>query len=207
MATGKMATGIVTVMNHFEFTLRQLAERLAPMNTLKLEPERVPQAAVTLMLREQAGDTEALIIKRAEREGDPWSGNLALPGGRAQSDDADLMATAARETHEEVGVDLHNGGTFIGQLPLIATRNPRLPLLEITPLVAVAPPELSFQFSDEVATAFWVSIGRLKREGRSGEHRWQFGGVAQKWPAYPTEQGMIWGITERILTNFLQLLD
>lgn len=194
-------------MNSFEFTLRQLTERLSPLDDLKLEPERIPQAAVALILREQSGDTEALIIRRAEREGDPWSGNLALPGGRAQTDDHDLLATAARETHEEVGVDLHKGGEFIGRLPLISTRNPRLPRLEITPLVAVAPPELSFQFSDEVATAFWVSIGRMKREGRSGEHHWRFDGATQKWPGYPTEQGLIWGITERILTNFLQLLD
>lgn len=194
-------------MNDFLNIRRQLAERLAPLDALRLEPERIPQAAVALILREVGGSAEALIIKRAEREGDPWSGNLALPGGRAQADDADLLATAARETHEEIGVDLLSGGEFIGQLPLISTRNPRLPALEITPLVAVAPPDLSFQFSHEVADAFWVSITRLKREGRSGEYRRQFGDVLQKWPAYTTEQGLVWGITERILTNFLEHLD
>lgn len=194
-------------MSDFLTIRRQLTDRLAPLDALKLEPERIPQAAVALILREIGGSAEALIIKRAEREGDPWSGNLALPGGRAQADDADLLATAARETHEEIGVDLHSGGKFIGQLPLISTRNPRLPALEITPLVAIAPPELSFQFSHEVAAAFWVSVEGLKREGRSGEYRRQFGDALQKWPAYPTEQGLIWGITERILTNFLELLD
>ncbi|MDX2044019.1 MAG: CoA pyrophosphatase [Acidobacteriota bacterium] len=194
-------------MNDFEIIRRQLADRLASFNALTIEPERIPQAAVALILREQSGAAEALIIKRAEREGDPWSGNLALPGGRAQTNDKDLLATAARETHEEVGVDLLNGGEFIGQLPLIAPRNPRLPQIEITPLVAIAPPESSFQFSHEVSTAFWISVAKLKREGRSGEYKRQFGGVLQKWPAYPTEQGLIWGITERILTNFLDLLD
>lgn len=194
-------------MNDFLTIRRQLTERLSPLDDLKLEMERIPQAAVALILREVSGSAEALIIKRAEREGDPWSGNLALPGGRAQTNDKDLLATAARETHEEVGVDLLNGGEFIGQLPLIAPQNPRLPQIEITPLVAIAPPDLSFQFSHEVADGFWVSVERLKREGRSGEHRWQVGGAWQKWPAYPTEQGLIWGITERILTNFLELLD
>ncbi len=194
-------------MNDFEIIRRQLADRLASFNALTIEPERIPQAAVALILREQSGAAEALIIKRAEREGDPWSGNLALPGGRAQTDDRDLLATAARETLEEIGVDLLGGGEFIGQLPLIAPRNPRLPQIEITPLVAIAPPESSLQFSHEVSTAFWVSVAQLKREGRSGEYKRQFGGVLQKWPAYPTEQGLIWGITERILTNFLDLLD
>lgn len=194
-------------MNDFTSIRRQLTDRLAPFNALAIEPERIPQAAVALILREVNGDAEALIIKRAERAGDPWSGNLALPGGRAQTNDRDLLATAARETHEEIGVDLLSDGEFIGQLPLIAPRNPRLPQIEITPLVAIAPPEFRFQFSNEVAAAFWVSVGRMKHEGRSGEHRWQFGGAWQKWPAYPTEQGLIWGITERILTNFLDLLD
>ncbi|MGH9803362.1 MAG: NUDIX hydrolase [Blastocatellia bacterium] len=194
-------------MSDFNSIRRQLTDRLAPFNALTIEPERIPQAAVALILREQSGVAEALIIKRAEREGDPWSGNLALPGGRAQANDTDLLATAARETHEEIGVDLHSSGEFIGQLPLISTRNPRLPALEISPLVAIAPTDLSFQFSHEVAAAFWVSVGRLKREGPSGEYRRQFGDVLQKWPAYPTEHGLIWGITERILTNFLELLD
>jgi 8-oxo-dGTP pyrophosphatase MutT (NUDIX family) len=197
-------------MNDFLTIRRQLTERLAPLAALKLEPERIPQAAVALILREVGGSAEALIIKRAEREGDPWSGNLALPGGRAQASDKDLLATAARETHEEVGVDLLSGGEFIGQLPLIAPRNPRLPALEITPLVAIAPLEHEFRLSDEVADVFWISIARLKREGNSAEYRRASGGVMQKWPAYQLEAGrndLIWGITERILTNFLELLD
>ncbi|HQR35490.1 MAG TPA: CoA pyrophosphatase [Blastocatellia bacterium] len=194
-------------MSDFELIRRRLDEQLAPPHNLTIETARIRQAAVTLLLREAQSEAELLIIKRAEREGDPWSGHLALPGGRAEPQDENLLATAARETHEEIGVDLHNGGMFIGQLPLIAPRIPRLPQIEITPLVAIAPPKHEFQFSDEVVSAFWVSVGRLKREGRSGEHRWQFGGTTQKWPAYPTEQGLIWGITERILTNFLELLD
>ncbi|MBP6821671.1 MAG: CoA pyrophosphatase [Acidobacteria bacterium] len=194
-------------MSDLELIRRRLNERLVPPHNLRIETARIRQAAVTLLLRQSQSAAELLIIKRAERDGDPWSGHLALPGGRAEPEDADLLATAARETHEEIGVDLLSGGEFIGQLPLIAPKNPRLPQIEITPLVAVAPPLHEFQFSDEVAAAFWVSVGRLKREGRSGEHQWLSGGAAQKWPAYPTEQGLIWGITERILTNFLQLLD
>ncbi|MEK7830137.1 MAG: CoA pyrophosphatase, partial [Acidobacteriota bacterium] len=180
---------------------------LAPPHNLRIEAARIRQAAVALLLRETQSATELLVIKRAEREGDPWSGHLALPGGRAEPQDADLLATAVRETNEEIGVDLRNGGEVIGQLPLIAPRNPRLPQIEITPLVAVAPPQHDFLFSDEVVHAFWIPVERLKRGGNSGEYRRQFGNVLQKWPAYPTEQGLIWGITERILTNFLQLLD
>ena len=92
-------------MNDFEMIRRQLDERLAPPRQIPIEPERVPQAAVSLILRDAQGSAQTLIIKRAERPGDHWSGHLALPGGRAQIEDGDLIATAARETYEEVGID------------------------------------------------------------------------------------------------------
>ena len=186
---------------------RQLEQRLAAPRHILIEPERVPQAAVSLILRDAQGSAQALIIKRAERPGDHWSGHLALPGGRAQVDDADLIATAARETYEEVGIDLHDGGGFIGQLDMLATTNPRLPRLEITPFVAIAPPGFTLNLSDEVARAFWVSVAGIKRDGPSIHFSMRVGDAINKWPAYPSEGGPIWGITERILTNFLTLLD
>lgn len=190
---------------------RRLAERLPTPHRLQIEPDRISQAAVTLLLRERGDDDEILIIKRAERAGDPWSGHLALPGGRAQAEDADLLITAARETLEEVGVDLLGSPAsrdrFIGQLPLLAPHNPSLPRIEITPLVAVAPDGAMMSLSHEVEMTFWISVNRLKAAGRSAEYRLHFGDYVRKWPAYPSLGGPIWGITERILTDFLTLLD
>ena len=62
-------------------------------------------AAVALVLR-QAPALELLLIKRSSSEDDPWSGQMALPGGRRDPADAGLQHTAIRETHEEVGLDL-----------------------------------------------------------------------------------------------------
>jgi 8-oxo-dGTP pyrophosphatase MutT (NUDIX family) len=194
-------------MSDFAMIRRQLEERLTAPRRILIEPERIPQAAVSLILRDAQNSAQALIIKRAERPGDHWSGHLALPGGRTQMEDADLIATAARETYEEVGIDLFNGGEFIGQLDIVATTTPRLPPLEITPFVAVAPREFALSLSDEVAAAFWISIADLKREGRSSFISMNVGDAISRWPAYPSEGGPIWGITERILTNFLSLLD
>ena len=194
-------------MNDFEIIRRQLDEKLAPPRKLMIEPERIPQAAVTLILIEKGGSAQALIIKRAERPGDHWSGHLALPGGRAQSEDSDLIATAARETYEEVGINLLEGGEFIGQLETLAPNNPRLPRIEITPFVAIAPSEFTLTLNYEVAQVFWVSVSDLKRDNRSSFFSFQMGDVINKWPAYPSEGGPIWGITERILTDFLKLLD
>jgi 8-oxo-dGTP pyrophosphatase MutT (NUDIX family) len=194
-------------MNDFEIIRRKLCHRLAAPRHIKIERDRVPQAAVSLILHEAHGSAQALIIKRAERPGDHWSGHLALPGGRAHVEDRDLIATAARETYEEVGIDLRDGGEFIGQLDMLATTNPRLPRLEITPFVAIAPPGFTLRLNREVASVFWVSVAGLKREGPSSSFSMRVGDAINKWPAYPSEGGPIWGITERILTNFLALLD
>src|SRR2546421_732987 len=63
-------------------------------------------AAVSLVLVEGPRGVDLLLIRRAERPDDPWSGQIALPGGRQDPDDVDLLATAARETREETGVEL-----------------------------------------------------------------------------------------------------
>ncbi len=194
-------------MSDFQIIRRRLGERLAPPRNLPIEPERIPQAAVALILRETEGAAQALIIKRAERPGDHWSGHLALPGGRAQVEDEGLITTAARETYEEVGINLVEGAGFIGQLEVLVPTNPILPPLEITPFVAIAPAEFTLRLSHEVAHVFWISIADLKREGRSSVYSMRFGETVKTWPAYPCAGGPIWGITERILTNFLSLLD
>ncbi|MBO0798209.1 MAG: CoA pyrophosphatase [Blastocatellia bacterium] len=192
-------------MTNFELLCEQLSERLAPLASLEIEADRIPQAAVTIILREEAGVAQALIIKRAERPGDHWSGHLALPGGRVDpARDENLLATAARETREEVGIDLLNGGKFIGRLPALSTNNNLLPRIEINPFVAIAPAIFSLEPNHaEVDSVFWVSLCRLKRAGRSDEFRLKFGDVVRKWPAYTSEGGPIWGITERIITDFL----
>jgi 8-oxo-dGTP pyrophosphatase MutT (NUDIX family) len=198
---------ISTTMTDFEMIRRQLEGRLSAPRHMPIEPERVPQAAVSLILRDAQGSAQALIIKRAERPGDHWSGHLALPGGRAQIEDVDLIVTAARETYEEVGIDLRDGGEFIGQLEILSPTTLRLPRIEVAPFVAVAPPEFTLKLNSEVASAFWISIADLKREGLSSSVSMSGDGLIKKWPAYPSEGGPIWGITERILTTFLSLLD
>jgi 8-oxo-dGTP pyrophosphatase MutT (NUDIX family) len=198
-------------MSEFDMIRRRLDERLPPPHSLRIEADRIRQAAVTLLLREELGSAELLIIKRAEREGDPWSGHLALPGGRAEPQDADLLATAARETYEEIGVDLLGSDgsrkRFVGQLPLIVPMNPGLPQIEITPLVALAPPNLTMTLSGEVIATFWIPILQLRRDGPSATHSFRHGDLLIKRAAYAIEGGLVWGITERILTTFLALLN
>lgn len=194
-------------MNTLAEVVRQLNTSALPLEPLPVESERIKQAAVTILLREEQGIPEILIIQRAERPGDPWSGHLALPGGRADAEDANLIFTAARETWEEVGIPLVAEEHFIGRLQTLLPKNARLPQIEITPLIALAPAEIELRLNEEVAAAFWLPIHELQAGGLSDIYRMPLGETIIKYPAYPSPNGPIWGITERILTEFLGLLS
>ena len=202
---------------------RLAAEGLAPTEAGEFEPREegaspygeLRQAAVALVLRGGQEGAELLVIKRSEAERDHWSGHLALPGGRAEPSDESLQATAVRETFEEVGLNLRAGGGVLARLGTVTPQSPFAPRISVTPYVAVAPVEYhagevapkTLELSGEVAAAFWVPVDELKRGGRSAVFRMAFAGVEREWPAYPSEHGVIWGITERILTEFLGLVD
>lgn len=167
-------------------------------------PEALP-AAVALILIERQG-LEALFIKRAARVGDPWSGQVALPGGRYEPEDRDLLITAIRETGEETGVDLSRAER-LGALDDLYPRTPTLPPVRVRPFVftiLAAPPLV---ISDEVERAFWVPLARLGDPGVRRDVKLIVRGEPRIFPAYDLGEDVIWGMTERILTPFLTMLD
>src|SRR4051794_9364703 len=124
-------------------------------------------AAIALVLRPgpgeaQPGDPEMLMIKRAEAEGDPWSGHIACPGGRMEPGDHDLAVTAVRETLEETGVDVARDGRLLGHLDDLSPRTPALPPIVIRPYVALVRAGVEIVPSREVAAAFWVPVSALR---------------------------------------------
>ena len=95
-----------------------------------LRPHKIPfrrrfaRASVALIFRStENGGKELLFIQRARREGDPWSGDMAFPGGRLQPEDASARAAAERETLEETGMDLRRHGRFLTRLSDLVTRH------------------------------------------------------------------------------------
>ena len=87
-------------------TLDAIEARLAAASPVLDVKDVRMAAAVALVLREVDGDLEALFIRRAEHDDDPWSGDLAFPGGRLDPGDADAQAAAERESREELSLDL-----------------------------------------------------------------------------------------------------
>ncbi len=163
-------------------------------------------AAVALVLIEGHEGLEALFIHRAERAGDPWSGQVALPGGRHEPSDPDLLATAIRETLEETGVDLSHA-EHLGALDDLHPRTSALPPVLVRPFVFALVSRPPLVPSAEVQHAFWLPFARLLAPGVRREATLAVRGVERTFPAYLIGEEMIWGMTERIVTPFLSLLS
>lgn len=164
-------------------------------------------AAVAIALRDGDDGLEALFIHRAERAGDTWSGQIAFPGGRREPGDADLLATAIRETREEIGVDLA-AAERLGVLDDLHPRTPILPPVVVRPFVFALTDQPPITLSAEVQGAFWVSFRALQAPGAQGEIIVDHPGIPRRiLPAYIVGNRTIWGMSERILTPLISLVS
>lgn len=165
-------------------------------------------AAVAIVFREVAASVEVLLIERAEREGDPWSGHMAFPGGRYEADDDSSATTARRETFEEVGVELTHA-EYLGRLDDI-TGNPKArPRMVVAAHAFYLTEHQAFDLEpSEVREAFWFPLAELLEESRSVEFEvpqrpeQRFDGVLVGHP----ERHVVWGLTFRFLENLLDVL-
>ena len=168
------------------------------------------RAAVALVLRVINGELELLLIRRAEREGDPWSGHVALPGGRRDPRDPSLRETAIRETLEETAIDLRASSEPLGVLDELHPRTPVLPSIVVTPsvfvLTDVGQRSLELVLSDEVAEAFWVPLATLVDPTVTQETDVQRPGETWRVRAFMVREHVVWGLTERILRNLLTVI-
>ncbi|HVO22298.1 MAG TPA: CoA pyrophosphatase [Candidatus Margulisiibacteriota bacterium] len=189
-------------------TIEYIRERLELHQPVVAEGAGYARAAVAIVLREGESGPEFIVIHRAHRRGDPWSGHMALPGGRQQAADGSVFATAARETLEEVGVDLERCGTPLGHLDDLRAIGRGRPLdLIITPVVcALHVPVTLTPNAHEVQSAFWVPLASLRRHEARGTYRHTIDGLELEHPAFVYEGHTIWGLTHRILTGFLDVL-
>jgi 8-oxo-dGTP pyrophosphatase MutT (NUDIX family) len=161
------------------------------------------EAAVAIVLRPTAhGDVEMLFIKRAIREGDPWSGQIALPGGKYDATDASLEHTAVRETREEVAIDLLTQGEVFGALDELRPRNPLLPPVIVRPFVAAVEPGAAVVPSEEVADHFWAPLDRIFDPAATRDTRIFVRGYHMRRDAIHYEGHVIWGMTQIILASF-----
>ena len=182
-----------------------LAAALKERTATTVERPEAKRAAVLAVLRPAGERLELLCIKRADYEGDPWSGHVALPGGRVEPDDPTLESTAARETREETGIDVYRDGIVLGALDEVSPRTPVLPPIIVTPFVAVVSVGVEPMPSHEVAAAFWVPLEAMRAEGAWVDTVLQVRGLDREVPVFRHGEYVVWGLTERILRSLTSL--
>ncbi|NIP82698.1 MAG: NUDIX domain-containing protein [Gemmatimonadetes bacterium] len=182
--------------------LRHALDRRTPMRGPR-DPS-LSEAAVLLALR-PTDPLELLLIERAEKEGDPWSGHMALPGGRREPDDGDLLATALRETREETRIDVSRDAVLGGLDELRPGARRRFSIV-VTPFVAVVPLSTeAVPAPNEVETALWVPLPHLASDEAVDEILIDLEEESLAFPALSYQDYIIWGLTHRILTDFMDV--
>jgi 8-oxo-dGTP pyrophosphatase MutT (NUDIX family) len=183
----------------------RLAGRKARDVPRLLAPKR---AAVGALLRWRGAGPEVLLMVRAADPRDRWSGQVALPGGREEPEDRSLRATAIRETHEEVGVDLEAVARPLGRLDAVqAKAKGGLRPLSVTPFVfAATTDELTTQPGPEAAEAFWFPLAQAATGALDDTFVWEVGPVPMKFRCWQFEGRPVWGLTYRMLSGLLELL-
>ncbi len=184
-----------------------LAAALSHRAPSRLPPDRGDRrAAVALLLRPSAAEFSVLFVKRAEAPGDPWSGHMALPGGHMEAGDADLLDTARRETLEEVGLALPRA-SFLGRLDDIRPMSRGLPSVVVSPFVGWSPVEHRVRAGHEVDFHLWIPYSSLRDPRLRSEVRLSRGGEERVFPSILFEGNAIWGLTHRVISNFLEVVD
>lgn len=195
------------------YRLEGIAEKLARLGREAGGPalaEDGPRAAVAAILRpDPSGEgAELFFIRRAESPNDPWSGHIAFPGGRRDPEDDTLLATAIRETREEVGIDLGKA-ELLARLPDVpAFIRSKRGVLVVTPFVFAMRGEITATPNYEVADTLWVSLAKLAAGESRGTHAFTYEEKPYELPCIRLDPGqhVLWGMTHRMLETMLEAL-
>ncbi|MEE2674216.1 MAG: CoA pyrophosphatase [Myxococcota bacterium] len=184
-----------------------IAQRMGRYQPNLVEGDDRARAAVAVVLRGLDDDAEVLFIERATRTGDPWSGHMALPGGRLDPGDAGTQAAAERETLEEVGVRLADG-SYLGRLDDLEGRPERNDRMVVSAYVYHTATSEPLLLNHEVREAFWFPVSELLAAERQVTYPHatyggkQLPGILVGVP----ERQIVWGLTYRFLDIFLSVV-
>lgn len=182
-----------------------LLERLNEYTPIVHPVDMRRHASVALILEPSAAGHSVLFIERSHRNNDPWSGQMAFPGGRREPFDADEQAVAERETLEEIGIEL-GSSSFIGRLDDMkgrhgGTSEGMVISCFVYELQSSAQPVLNH----EVAAVARLPLSHLVDENNRVVVKWReaterhFPGIRFS----ADDSRVVWGLTYRFLREFL----
>ncbi|RLT96939.1 MAG: CoA pyrophosphatase [Ketobacter sp.] len=165
----------------------------------------IDQAAVAVLYRQGSAGCEIFFIQRAKKPGDPWSGDIAFPGGRKQVEDASLKDTAIRETWEETGLDLFHHGAFKRKLSHQLTRSHRhnAPMI-VTPFLFHWQGDDEVNLNHECDDALWIPLDFFNDRLMRSSLTWKQGHFSLQMPCYHYAEKTVWGLTLRMLDQIRQ---
>ena len=179
------------------FDLFSLRSRLLPRIPLQLQ-ENLPLAGVAIIINPDDRGGSVFLIRRTERTGDPWSGQIGFPGGHKSTSDEGLLQTAIREAEEEVGIQLIQH-ELLGALPMVTSLSRRV---QVAPFVFALNFPVTVRTNREVAEGFWVPLIELARlQPKAWKVHAEEGSLEV--PSYDYQGRIIWGLTFRILNLLL----
>lgn len=174
-------------------TLEKLSTVLRPVTD-----EQDANTAVAIILKESGNDFEILLVRRTHNPKDPWSGQMALPGGKREAKDDDLKDTVIRETFEETGIELRDS-RFLGVTSALKIESKSN--LRILPFVTVLKREQEIKLCcSELETYVWMTVEKIVQS--RGRIEIMQGEVS----AFILEKGIVWGITYQILNDFFDAI-
>jgi len=200
---------------HIAFDVEELKASLARYPFRRNILKTKHQASVAIILRCDEERPELLMIHRAVKSGDPWSGHMAFPGGKHQPEDDSSLDTAIREAYEEIGLHL-KPYQKIGRLSDIVTRHhDRRSLMKITPWVFLLPKGESqphqLQLNHEAQSYHWLPLSTFD-EGKRTQYTWRIRALKRfslslNLPSYRYQDKIIWGLSLIMLDEFQHVLE
>ena len=156
------------------------------------------RSAVAVVRAPVRGEPSVLMIRRARRQGDPWSGQMSFPGGRRERADKNSLHTALRETREEVGVDLDPHAPTARRQPELITRSHRgwRPQI-VTPWLFSLDAAPDVCTGEEAPEYVWVPTRVFTVPATP--LRWPVGPLRVAFPSYEYEGFVIWGLSLMII--------
>ncbi len=185
-------------------TIDEVALRLSKERPELSDARYSMRAAVALVIREQGSDLEALFMRRAEPEGDPWSGHLAFPGGRIDPTDTGPRMAAERETLEELELDLSDA-RLLGQLSDVPGHAESICVSGFVYGIA-GDPLLTPNY--EIRSVFWSPLDHLTDLGRQAEKTFSYLEHSMVLPTVrlldDPRAPVLWGITYKFMDEFMR---
>ena len=178
-----------------------IRKSLSRRSMLSVDDPSLTPATVLLVLYAREGDYCVLLNKRSE-EVEYHKGEISFPGGARDPEDKDFLATALRETEEEMGID-RKDVTILGELDEVVTRS----RFHVKVFVGSIVYPYKFKPSAvEIAEVLEVPIHSLNDPSNFRIETRLEGGVPVSTRSYAYEKHIIFGVTARILQQFLEVL-